>query len=104
MLIVALGVTAGGIRIGFSRALLAQDEAEIAADRQKFDAAKKFRTSLGNQRVGDELSQAENEVAEARTTYNDALQKYNTDRERFPNNLAAKLFGFQSKNSYITAD
>lgn len=94
---------AGAIQIGFSRALLAQDEAEISTDWQKFDAAKKFRDSLG-QRAGDEQSQAENERDEARTAYNDALQKYNTDRERFPNSIAAALFGFQHKNSYIAAD
>jgi len=43
----------------------------------------------------DELSGTENRIAVERMRYNEAVQKYNTDRRRFPANMTAKLFGFK---------
>lgn len=42
----------------------------------------------------EELTSTENKVAFARQGYNDAVMTYNTDRESFPNNIFAGVFGF----------
>ena len=50
-----------------------------------------------NQNVGallEELSSTENKVAFARQAYNDSVMHYNTQRESFPDNVFAGLFGF----------
>lgn len=49
----------------------------------------------------DDLLHTENEVAIERRKYNDAVQKYNTSIELFPNNIAASLFGFARDNAYL---
>lgn len=52
----------------------------------------------------DDLSGTENRIAIARRRYNEAVQKYNTDRELFPKNIAASMFGFQREDAYFKAD
>lgn len=42
----------------------------------------------------------ENRIAVARKNYNEAVQEYNTYIRRFPNNLAAGMFGFDKKQSF----
>src|SRR4051794_15091920 len=42
----------------------------------------------------EELSSTENKVAFARQTYNDAVMKYNTDRETFPTIVVANFLNF----------
>ncbi len=54
-------------------------------------------------RLSDELSRSENRIALARSDYNQAITKYNTDVELFPKNIAASLFGFQKDNAYFRA-
>lgn len=46
--------------------------------------------------VSEELSSTENKVAFARQAYNDAVMRYNTVRETFPNVLFAGALGFES--------
>jgi len=46
-------------------------------------------------RLMDELSGTENRIAVERMRYNEAVQKYNTDRRQFPANLIAKVFSFK---------
>jgi LemA protein len=55
-------------------------------------------------RLQDELSNTENRIAVERRRYNESVQKYNTDIELFPKNIAASMFGFQRENAYFTAD
>lgn len=55
-------------------------------------------------RVQDELSGTENRIAVERRKYNEAVQKYNTDIEIFPKNIAASLFGFHREDAYFKAD
>jgi LemA protein len=55
-------------------------------------------------RLQDELAGTENRIAVERRRYNEAVQKYNTDIELFPKNIAASMFGFQRENAYFTAD
>jgi LemA protein len=45
-------------------------------------------------RLMEELASAENRIAFARQSYNDAVMMYNTRREVFPSNLVASLFRF----------
>lgn len=55
-------------------------------------------------RLQDELSGTENRIAVERRKYNDVVQKYNTDIELFPKNIAASMFGFQREDAYFKAD
>jgi LemA protein len=52
----------------------------------------------------DELNNTENRIAVERRRYNEAVQKYNTDIELFPKNIAASMFGFQRENAYFSAE
>ena len=45
--------------------------------------------------IQEELTSTENKVAFARQGYNDAVTRYNTDRERFPAVLIAGALGFR---------
>lgn len=45
--------------------------------------------------LSEELSSTENKIAFARQSYNDAVMKFNTAREKFPNVIFANMFGFQ---------
>lgn len=45
--------------------------------------------------LSEELTSTENKVAFARQAYNDAVMRYNTAREKFPNVLFAQPLGFQ---------
>jgi LemA protein len=51
-------------------------------------------------RLQDELAGTENRLAMTRRRYNETIQTYNTTIERFPNNIAASLFGFQRNDAY----
>ena len=44
----------------------------------------------------DELSGSENRISTARKDYNDAARSYNTSIKRFPRNIFAGIFGFES--------
>jgi len=54
-------------------------------------------------RLQDELAGTENRIAVERKRYNDALQDYNTYIALFPNNIIARLSGFQRNNAYFAA-
>jgi LemA protein len=56
------------------------------------------------QRLQDELAGTENRIAVTRRRYNEAVQKYNTNIELFPKNIAASLFGFTREEAYFNAD
>jgi LemA protein len=48
----------------------------------------------------EELSSTENKVAFSRQAYNDAVMRYNTARETFPNVLLAGMFNFQEADLF----
>ena len=48
--------------------------------------------------IQEELTATENKVAYARQGFNDAVTRYNTSREVFPNVLLAGFFGFDEAN------
>jgi LemA protein len=51
----------------------------------------------------DELAGTENRINVERQRYNTAVQDYNTAIKRFPTNLVASMFGFESRQ-YFQAD
>jgi LemA protein len=55
-------------------------------------------------RLQDELAGTENRIAVERRKYNEAVQKYNTNIELFPNNIAASVFGFQRNDAYFNVE
>jgi len=55
-------------------------------------------------RLQDELSGTENRIAVERRKYNEIVQRYNTDIELFPKNIAASMFGFQRNDAYFKAE
>ena len=55
-------------------------------------------------RLQDEIAGTENRIAVERRKYNETVQKYNTDIELFPNNIAASLFGFQRNDAYFKTE
>jgi LemA protein len=55
-------------------------------------------------RLQDELSGTENRIAVERRKYNEVVQRYNTDIELFPKNIAASMFGFRREDAYFKAD
>src|ERR1700736_970645 len=54
-------------------------------------------------RLQDELAGSVNRIAVERRKYNEAVQRYNTDIELFPKNIAASMFGFGPRD-YFKAD
>jgi LemA protein len=55
-------------------------------------------------RLQDELAGTENRMAVERRKYNETVQRYNTDIELFPKNIAASIFGFQRNDAYFKAE
>jgi LemA protein len=55
-------------------------------------------------RLQDELAGTENRIAVERRKYNETVQKYNTDIELFPNNIAAGMFGFSRNDAYFKTE
>jgi LemA protein len=55
-------------------------------------------------RLQDELAGSENRIAIERRKYNETVQRYNTDIELFPNNIAASMFGFQRNDAYFKTE
>ena len=51
----------------------------------------------------DQLEGTENRIAAARKDYNDAVQSFNTRVKRFPTNIFAGMFGYESR-AYFEAD
>lgn len=50
----------------------------------------------------DEIAGSENRISTARKDYNEAVNSYNSFIKRFPTNIVAAIFGFESK-SYFEA-
>jgi LemA protein len=61
----------------------------------------RLRQSGGFQRVREELAAREDEIANARFQYNNALEHYNARMLRFPVNVVASLAGFSRNDAYF---
>ena len=54
--------------------------------------------------LSDELAGTENRIATARRDYNEAVKEYNLKIKRFPTNLMASMFRFESKAYFQATD
>lgn len=63
-----------------------------------------LRSNENFRQLMDELAGTENRIAVERRKYNEAVQRYNTKIELFPNNIAASLFGFHRNDAYFKTD
>jgi LemA protein len=59
-----------------------------------FEAYPDLKANQSVSNLQEELSSTENKVAFARQAYNDSVMEFNTQRESFPDNLFAGVFGF----------
>jgi LemA protein len=59
-----------------------------------------LRASEPMQRLQEELSTTENQVAFARQAYNDQVLRYNTSQQEFPANLVAGIFGHHTADLF----
>lgn len=50
--------------------------------------------------LSDELAGTENRIAVARRDYNNSVKDYNLVITKFPNNILAKMFGFEKKQYF----
>ena len=48
----------------------------------------------------DELAGTENRIAVSRKDYNDAVKEYNITIKKFPKNMIAGMFGFETKDYF----
>ena len=55
-------------------------------------------------RLQDELAGTENRIAVERRKYNEALQRYNTSIQLFPNNLVAGMSGMARNDAYFQTE
>jgi len=55
-------------------------------------------------RTEEEIKEAENAVAIERRKYNELLEHYNAQLERFPDNIAAKLYRFSRIDDYVITE
>lgn len=56
------------------------------------------------QDLSTQLEGTENRIAIARQDYNDAVTRYNTKRRRFPTNIIANVFGFETEPLFEASD
>jgi LemA protein len=68
------------------------------------EAYPQLRSNENFMRLQDELAGTENRIAQERRKYNDAIQDYNTSRDRFPANILAGIFGFARNDAYFKAE
>lgn len=54
--------------------------------------------------LSKQLVKIEDDIANSRKYYNGTVRLFNNKVEMFPNNIFAKLFGFQSKPMFVTKD
>lgn len=85
-------------------------EANLQLDRalrrfvRSLQAAPSLRGSADLLRVQEQILAAENRLAQHRTAYNEAVQRFNTSRAIFPANIAARLYGIERDPRYLPTD
>ena len=59
-----------------------------------------LKASTQFQNLSENLTKAEDEIANSRKYYNAVVRMFNNKVEMFPNNIFSKIFGFKSKNMF----
>lgn len=54
--------------------------------------------------LSDELAGTENRIATARRDYNEAVKEYNSTIKKFPTNLMANIFGYETKEYFEASE
>jgi LemA protein len=65
------------------------------------DSDSKRRAGAACHRLQDEMAAYEDEIARERFEYNNALEHYNAQMRRFPDNIVALIAGFARNDSYF---
>jgi len=68
------------------------------------EAYPQLKSDANFRQLSDELAGTENRIAVARKDYNDAVQTYNASIRRFPTNIYAGIFGFDSREYFQAAE
>jgi LemA protein len=55
-------------------------------------------------RLQDEIAGTENRIAVERRKYNETLEHYNAQIQRFPDNIVASLSGFTRNDAYFKTE
>jgi LemA protein len=76
----------------------------IAGVLSKFQTIASSNPRLRSHDVLARLSDAENRIAVERRRYNDMLEHYNAQIQRFPDNIVATLAGFSRDNAYFPTE
>jgi len=91
-----------------SVAELAEADAELSSALSRLLAiAEAYPELKANQNfinLQDELAGTENRIATARRDYNEAARSYNTSIRRFPTNIIAGMFGFESVDYFEASE
>jgi LemA protein len=103
--------------IAEARAVLAKGSAvrqEIQANSRLMEACArlfllaeqypKLNSDREYRRASDEIKEAENAVAIERRKYNELLEHYNAQLERFPDNIAARISGLSRIDDYVITE
>lgn len=93
----------GGPTEGSLKELLAAESTLKSGIGQIFALSENYpqlRASEPMQRLQEELSTTENQIAFARQAYNDQVLQYNTAQQEFPANLIAGVFGHHPADLY----
>ena len=64
----------------------------------KLSAGRDFR------RIGEQMKEAENSDAIERRKYNELLEHYNAQLQRFPDNIVARVSGFSRIDAYVITE
>jgi LemA protein len=64
----------------------------------------KLRSNETYLRLQDEIADSENRIAIERRKYNEILEHYNAQIQRFPDNVVASLSGFTRNDAYFQTD
>jgi LemA protein len=64
----------------------------------KLNAGREYRRTM------EEMKEAENAVALERRKYNELLEHYNAQLQRFPDNIAARISGFSRIDDYVITE
>lgn len=70
----------------------------LAEEYPKLNSDREYR------RTGEELKEAENAVAIERRKYNELLEHYNAQLQRFPDNMVARVSGFSRIDAYVITE
>lgn len=80
---------------------LSADLARLLSMAEKYP---KLRSDKRFLRLQDDLAGAENGIAVERRKYNEILEHYNAQIQRFPDNVVASLSGFRRNDNYFRTD